>query len=62
MAEVKTIKGIDDKSWAEFKSIAALQKRNMGELFDDLLIAYKAKQVRGFWDDILTIKNPLSKK
>ncbi|MBI5391360.1 hypothetical protein HZB02_07785 [Candidatus Woesearchaeota archaeon] len=62
MAEVKTIKGIDDASWSEFKSLAAQHKKNMGEFFGDLLAAYKAREVRRFWDDILTIEHRLSKE
>ena len=61
MAIVKTIKGIDENSWLEFKSIAARNKMNMGKLFERMVEDYKKKSER-FWDGILKGPAVLSKE
>ena len=49
---LKTIKGIDDQSWVEFKSIAAKNGMKMGKLFETMLEEYKKKSDES-WDKIL---------
>jgi DNA repair photolyase len=58
---LKTIKGINDESWAEFKSIAAKNKINMGKLFERMLEEYK-KRSEEAWKVILSGKKILSDK
>ena len=52
MAEVKTIKGIDEEVWSEFKSLAAKDSVKMGKLFEKMVVEYKKRSV-SFWDDVL---------
>tara|TARA_Y100000294_G_C8432602_1_gene287480 strand:+ start:471 stop:728 length:258 start_codon:yes stop_codon:yes gene_type:complete len=61
MAEVKTIKGVDDETWADFKSLAAKNSQSVGSFFNKLITFYK-KESKTFWDDILEGKPTLSKK
>ena len=49
---VKTIKGVDEEVWAEFKSMAAKSGRNMGDFFGILVDNYK-NEAKGFWDRML---------
>jgi hypothetical protein len=60
MGEVKTIKGVDEDVWAEFKSIAAEEKKNMGVLFEDIIKFYKEKKSKKVWENILTVKEPMN--
>ncbi|MBU0758298.1 MAG: hypothetical protein KKF44_09590 [Nanoarchaeota archaeon] len=62
MSEVKTIKGVDNTSWAEFKSMAAENNKNMGDFFSDLVKFYKERKAKKFWDDILNGEKLLSDK
>ena len=43
MNKVITIKGIDDETWAKFKSMAALHKLRLGEMFTMLVNEYAKK-------------------
>jgi len=43
METIKTIKGVNEESWAEFKSLAVRNRTNMGELFERMLEEYKKK-------------------
>ncbi|MBI2208823.1 hypothetical protein HYU50_04990 [Candidatus Woesearchaeota archaeon] len=52
MGSVKTIKGVDEETWSEFKSLAAKDKVNMGSLFEKMVVEYKKKS-NEFWDDVL---------
>lgn len=52
MSSIKTIKGVDDETWSEFKSLAAKDKTKMGKFFEKMVVEYKKKS-DGFWDDIL---------
>ena len=61
MPKVKTIKGVDEESWSEFKSIAAKNKMKMGKLFETMVEDYKGK-VDNFWDKILEGPPLLSKE
>lgn len=59
MAEVKTIKDIDEETWAEFKSLAAKNKLKLGIFFKMILKEYE-KNNRDFWDRILNGEKILS--
>lgn len=61
MSEIKTIKGVSDETWAEFKSMAARHEQSMGSFFDILVAFYKQKS-KSFWDEILEHKPILSEK
>ena len=52
MSSVKTIKGVDEEAWSEFKSLAAKDKVKMGRLFEKMVVEYKKKS-NEFWDGIL---------
>ena len=58
---LKTIKGINEESWSEFKSIAARNRMNMGKLFEIMLNEYK-KRSEEAWRIILSGKKILSDK
>ncbi|MBI2106345.1 hypothetical protein HYT56_05935 [Candidatus Woesearchaeota archaeon] len=58
---LKTIKGINEESWAEFKSIAAKNKTKMGALFEKMLEEYKKKSEES-WKKILNGKKMLTDK
>ena len=60
MTEVKTIKGVDEDTWAEFKSMAAEKKKNMGELFEDMVKTYKETKTEEKWKEFFTVKEPLT--
>lgn len=55
MSEVKNIKGIDDETWAEFKSISARHGLKAPQMFRLMVEEYK-KNARDFWKDILEHK------
>jgi len=59
--EVKTIKGIDEDTWADFKSIAAKNKVKTGEMFKMMLKEYKKKS-EDIWNKILKHKPILTKR
>ena len=59
MAVVKTIKGIDENAWHEFKSLAAKNKMKGGKFFEKLLEEYKNK-ADAAWDNILNAGKILS--
>ena len=61
MVEVKTIKNIDEETWAEFKSLAAKNKVKLGIFFKILLKEYE-KNSRLFWNEILNGEKILSDK
>ncbi|MBD3203639.1 hypothetical protein GF327_05050 [Candidatus Woesearchaeota archaeon] len=56
----KTIKGVNENTWSEFKSMAAENKKKMGEFFSELVDFYKKKKVKKFWKDVLSVKEPIS--
>ncbi len=58
---LKTIKGINEDSWLEFKSIAARNGMNMGTLFEQMLEEYKKKPEEA-WKVILHSGKILSDK
>jgi hypothetical protein len=58
---IKTIKGIDDSTWAEFKSLAARDNTHLNTFFKKMVHEYKKKSDR-IWDDILHGEKILSDK
>ncbi len=52
MSEVKTIKNVDENTWAEFKSLAAKNQVKLGMLFKTLVEEHERNSV-AFWEDIL---------
>ena len=52
MSSVKTIKGVDEETWSEFKSLAAKDSVKMGKLFEKMVVDYNKKSSE-FWADIL---------
>jgi len=61
METIKTIKGVNEESWAEFKSLAVRNRTNMGELFERMLEEYKKKSKEN-WEIVLSGKKILSDK
>lgn len=61
MSEVRTMKGVDDNTWAEFKSIAAQNQMKAGQMFKLMVDEYRKKSALA-WDKILNHKSILSKK
>ena len=61
METVKTLKGVNEESWAEFKSLAVRNRTNMGKLFERMLEEYKRKSEEN-WSIILSGKKILSDK
>lgn len=51
MSEAKNIKGIDEETWAEFKSLAAESKLKSADMFKVLVKNYKKE--KSAWDRIL---------
>ncbi|MBI2138948.1 hypothetical protein HYU13_05125 [Candidatus Woesearchaeota archaeon] len=52
MAEVRTIKDVDQSTWSALKSMAATNNMKMGLLLDRMVRDYKELS-RKRWDDIL---------
>lgn len=48
----KTMKGISEETWAEFKGLAVKNKLKTGEFFEKLVSSYKENS-HDFWKDIL---------
>ena len=61
METVKTIKGVNEETWQEFKSMAARNNVKMGRFFEEIVEEYKKKS-RSIWDDILKGEPILSKE
>ncbi len=59
METVKTIKGVDQEIWAEFKSLAAKNNVPVGKLFRHLVEEYQKNQSNE-WKDILSMGKILS--
>lgn len=56
MSEAKNIKGIDEETWAEFKSLAAEHKLKSAEMFKKMVKEYK-NNVNDFWNNLRTHKS-----
>ncbi len=61
MIEVKTIKGIDEETWSEFKSLAAKDNLNLGIFLKNMIKEYE-KTSSNFWKNILKGEKILSDK
>ena len=61
MAEVKTIKDVDEETWAEFKSMAAKNNVKLGTFFKTLVKGH-TKNSTAFWNTILKGEKILSDK
>jgi len=55
MSEVKNIKGLDDETWADFKSLAAKNKMKAADMFRAMVKTYGQKTT-GAWDRIFKHK------
>lgn len=53
------MKGIDEETWAEFKSLATKNKLKAGQFFEKLLAFYKENKEL-FWNDVLKGEKILS--
>ncbi len=61
MAEIKTIKDVDDKTWMEFKHIARKHNVKLGTLFKSLVRNYEQRNA-SWWNTILNHEKILSDK
>ena len=61
MSEVKTMKGVDDATWARFKSMAAQNNMKAGQMFK-LMVEEHTKKSERLWEKILNHKSILTKK
>lgn len=61
MAEVKTIKNVDERTWGEFKHLAARNEVKLETFFKSLVHSYERRNVI-FWDKILNNEKILSDK
>ncbi|MFB6226467.1 MAG: hypothetical protein ABEJ02_03885 [Candidatus Paceibacteria bacterium] len=59
MENVKTIKGVDKKTWDKFKEIASKRGLNVGDAFKEMVNDY-SKDSDDFWDEILSGKEIIS--
>ncbi|HLF54234.1 MAG TPA: hypothetical protein VI612_00750 [Candidatus Nanoarchaeia archaeon] len=51
MSEVKNIKGIDEETWADFKSLAAKNKMKAAEMFKEMVKDFQ-EHTENFWEEI----------
>ena len=56
---LKTIKGVDEKTWNEFKSLAAKRGIRMGKLLEHMIDSY-VKDSRHKWETLLNVEKLLS--
>lgn len=59
---LKTIKGVSEDKWSEFKSMAAKNNIPMGKLLENMVDAYSRKEAENFWNRILSGEKILSDK
>jgi len=57
----KTIKGVDDETWAEFRSIAVKSKMRTGDLFKQMVEMHKRNNDAA-WEKILHHKTLINDK
>ena len=57
----KTIKGVEDETWLEFRSLAVKNKLKTGQFFEKLVAFYR-ENAKDFWNDILSGKKILSEE
>ena len=60
METVKTIKGVPEKTWAEFKAMAAKNKMSMAEYFRLLVDAQKESST--WWEEYMKMPKILTEK
>ncbi len=58
---LKTIKGVDEKTWNEFKSLAAKRGIRMGKLLEYMIDSY-VKDSRHKWETLLSGEKLLSEE
>ena len=58
---LKTIKGVDEKTWNEFKSLAAKRGIRMGKLLEHMIDSY-VKDSRHKWEILLNGEKLLSEE
>ncbi len=61
MESVKTIKGIDEETWFEFKSMASKNNLKMPEMFKLVVSSWKSRS-SNTWEKILNSERILSEK
>ena len=61
MSEVKTIKNVDEETWAEFKGLAARHKVKLGTFLKTIVKEHE-KSSAFFWDKVLLGEKILSDK
>lgn len=61
MSEAKNIKGIDEETWAEFKSLAAKHRAKAADMLKILIKEHKERS-DNFWEGVFAHKPVLSKK
>ncbi len=59
--EIRSIKGVDERTWMQFKVLAIKKRQTMGKLFSDMVEKH-AKTNDEFWDGILSGKKIISDK
>ena len=60
METVKTIKGVSDDTWAEFKALAAKNKMSMAEFFRHLVNSQKESST--WWEEYKKMPKILTEK
>ncbi|HLC53150.1 MAG TPA: hypothetical protein VJK03_01280 [Candidatus Nanoarchaeia archaeon] len=60
--ETKTIKGVDEETWARFKMLAAKNRITMGKLMKSMVREYEKKKTEEIWEKILHSGKILSDK
>lgn len=51
MSEIKNIKGIDDETWADFKSLAARNRMKAADMFRVIVKDYES-HTKNFWNEL----------
>lgn len=51
MSEVKNIKGLDEETWADFKSLAAQNRMKAADMFKAMVEDYKS-HTKNFWNEL----------
>lgn len=60
MDTVKTIKGVPEKTWSEFKAMAAKNDMSMAEFFRHLVESHKGSS--GWWEEYMKMPKLLTEK
>ena len=62
MEATRTMKGIDDTTWKEFKTLAKSKKLTSGELFRYMIHTFEKRNTEEAWNKILNRKPSLTEK